>query len=125
MHLQECRGVGERERAGLGRLAEAAVALPHWGLLSGAHVDKLAIDIFLKLHGRTTIVQCKRHSGPVGVAVAREIFGVLQSSDADEAILASTGGFTKGVVKFVEGKPIKLLGMSEIIQLHRTASASG
>ena len=34
--------------------------------------------------------------------------------EADNAILACTGGFTPGVREFVEGKPIELISASEL-----------
>ena len=65
-------------------------------------------------------MQCKRHTGAVGVAIVRELYGVLQSSKANSAILASTGGFTKGVLDFVKDKPIQLLGLREIVDLQKS-----
>jgi hypothetical protein len=82
------------------------------------------IDIYLQHSGKSTIVQCKRYSSAVGVATVRELYGVLQSVDADAAILASTGGFTKGVVDFVKGKPIELLGLHKIVELHKSIETS-
>ena len=78
------------------------------------------IDIYLKKDNTSTIVQCKRFSNPVGVAVARELYGVLLSSKSDGAILACTGGFTKGVRDFVQGKPISLLDLKDIISLQQS-----
>ena len=78
------------------------------------------IDLFVEQNGKSTIVQCKRHTGAVGVAIVRELYGVLQSSKANSAILASTGGFTKGVLDFVKDKPIQLLGLREIVDLQKS-----
>lgn len=78
------------------------------------------IDLFVQQNGISTIVQCKRYTGPVGVAIVRELYGVLQSSEADSAILAATGGFTQGVFDFAEDKPIQLLGLREIIDLQKS-----
>lgn len=75
------------------------------------------IDIYLSRAGENTIVQCKRYNNPVGVAAVRELFGVLQSTQAHRAILVSTGGFTKGVREFVRDKPIELLDLQQIIDL--------
>lgn len=76
------------------------------------------VDLILDKNNTTTLVQCKRHTKPVGVAVARELYGVLHDKKGDDAILACTGGFTQGVRDFTVGKPIKLLGLKEIIDLH-------
>lgn len=78
------------------------------------------IDLFVQQKGKSTIVQCKRYTGPVGVAIVRELYGVLQSSEADSAILAATGGFTQGVLDFAKDKPIQLLGLREIIDLQKS-----
>ncbi len=65
-----------------------------------------------------------RHFGPVGPAVARELYGTLKHFRAPAAILASTSGFTKGVVAFARNKPIRLMGLTEIIALQEGHSAS-
>lgn len=74
----------------------------------------------LRNRGVKTIVQCKRFSKPAGVAVVRELYGVLRDCEVDDALLACTGGFTQGVYDFVKGKPIKLLGLKEIIELQKS-----
>lgn len=75
------------------------------------------VDIVLEKNGKTTIVQCKAHKSPVGPHVARDLYGTLIHFEASEAILASISGFTSGVRAYVEGKPIKLLGLDEIIEM--------
>ena len=75
------------------------------------------IDLILKKDSKTTIVQCKGHQSPVGPAIAREIYGSLVASGADDAILACTGGFTQGVKKFALGKPINLISAVELAKM--------
>ena len=77
------------------------------------------IDILLKRSGKTTIVQCKQTAKPVGPAVVRELYGALISSRADEAILASVGGVTSGVQEFLSDKPIRVMGLPEIVRMHQ------
>lgn len=77
------------------------------------------IDIILKRSGRTTAVQCKRTQQPVGPAVAREFYGALIASGADDGILAATGGVTSGVSAFIAGKPIRVMDLSDILRLQR------
>jgi len=72
------------------------------------------VDLIMSKNNRTTVVQCKSHKYPVGPAVARELFGSMIHFEADDAILACTGGFTPGVREFVEGKPIELISASEL-----------
>jgi len=80
------------------------------------------IDIILRRGGRKTIVQCKATTKPVGPAVARELYGTLQASGADDAILAATGGVTTGVREFIRGKPITVMTLTDIIRLHQGRS---
>lgn len=80
------------------------------------------IDIILRKDGKTTIVQCKRQNAPAGPAIARELFGSMTAFGADNGILACTGGFTRGVVDFVRGKPIALVSVSEIVEMAEDAN---
>ena len=75
------------------------------------------VDLVLRRNGVTTVVQCKAHKNGVGPAVVRELYGSMTALRADNAILACTGGFTRGVHKFVEGKPIRLLDASAIARM--------
>ena len=80
------------------------------------------VDLILQKDGKKTVVQCKGHKSPAGPAVVRELYGTMFHFDADKAILACTGGFTKGAKNFASGKPIILVAaldlarMSEIIE---------
>ena len=75
------------------------------------------IDLILRKDGKTTIVQCKSHQSPVGPAVARELYGSMRATKADGAILACTGGFTRGVKQFAQGKPINLISAAELAKM--------
>ena len=74
------------------------------------------VDLVLRKNGKTIVVQCKSHQAPIGPAIVRELYGSMIASRADGAVLACTGGFTRGVVRFAEGKPITLLSAQEITQ---------
>ena len=80
------------------------------------------VDLVLRKNGVTTVVQCKAHQNGVGPAVARELFGSMIAFRAKAAILACTGGFTRGVYEFVEGKPIRLLDASAIAKMAEGAT---
>ncbi len=68
------------------------------------------VDIELKKSGRTSLVQCKQwKNGSVGVAVVREMFGILHARHADEVFIVTTGGFTAEAHAFANGKPITLI----------------
>ncbi len=75
------------------------------------------VDILLQRDGRTTIVQCKATAKPVGPAVAREVYGTLVSTGADEAILATIGGLSTGAREFLRDKPVHVMTLSEILAL--------
>jgi len=119
-------------------LERRRIQASHWQGLSGAEFERelkdvfakagyeaeltrsigdAGIDIWLERDGRTTIVQCKRHEQPIGVGVARELYGVLMHEGADEAIIASVSGFTQGVADFVQVKNIKLLDLKDILKM--------
>lgn len=78
------------------------------------------IDIVLQRDGKTAIVQCKQTKHPVAPAVARELYGALIASKADEGILAVTGGVTSGVKQFFVGKPLRVMDLSEILRLNKS-----
>ncbi len=75
------------------------------------------VDLILKRPGKTIVVQCKAHRNPVGPAIARELLGSMIHFKADQAILACTGGFTRGVMEFVRDKPIDLISVSRLARL--------
>ncbi len=77
------------------------------------------VDIWLDYPDGKVIVQCKAHRSPIGPSVARELHGTLKHFGAKGAVLASTSGFTRGVWEFSRGKPIKLLGLKEIIEMQK------
>ena len=82
---------------------------------SGDH----GVDIILRRAGRTTVVQCKQNKHPVGPAVARELYGTLIASKADDGILAAVGGVTSGVHTFFSDKPLRVMELSEILTLQK------
>jgi hypothetical protein len=84
------------------------------------------VDIFLRHAGRLVAVQCKHTKDPVGPSVARDLFGAVAHCGADEGILATTGAVTSGVEEFFRGKPLRVMGLSEIVALHeRTLGGVG
>ena len=75
------------------------------------------VDLILRKDGKKTVVQCKAHKAPVGPAIVRELYGSMVASGADNAILACTGGFTRGVWEFAEDKPIELISASDLMEM--------
>ena len=105
--------------SGPGFERELGTVYRHLGYLveSTAGSGDGGVDLILRKNGKTIVVQCKSHQAPVGPAIARELFGAMVASGADSAILACTGGFTRGVIEFVHGKPIALISASELATL--------
>ena len=78
------------------------------------------VDLILTKNGKTTVVQCKAHKNPAVPSVVRDLFGSMHHFKADSAILACTGGFTDGVVKFARGKPVQLISARDIVRMAET-----
>ncbi|MEN6368235.1 MAG: restriction endonuclease [Thermotogota bacterium] len=86
----------------------------------------MGIDINLSRpsDGRRAVVQCKKWKGSVGQREVRDLYGVLMHVHADEAHLVTTGSFSAAAASFAEGKPIRLVDGSQLLQwarLHREA----
>lgn len=68
------------------------------------------IDVRLRKNGKEYLVQCKHwKTKRVGVAVIRELYGVMVSSGVAGGYVVTSGEFTEEAVSFSEGKPIKLV----------------
>lgn len=69
------------------------------------------VDVFAKSpKGEIFVVQCKHwQSSNVGVAAVREIVGAIKLHQANKAIIATSGGFTKGAIKEAEQLGVTLL----------------
>ena len=90
-----------------------------YSVLSTPASDDGGIDLRLSNGNTATIVQCKRHQKPAGPAIARELYGTLMDSDADEAILACTAGVSQRAREFLEGKPILIMDVDDIVRLQK------
>ena len=76
------------------------------------------IDLILKKSGKTTLVQCKRwKSSKVGVAVVREMYGLLLHHSADYLKIVCVGEFTAEAKAFTHGKPIELVTGDSLMHL--------
>ena len=79
--------------------------------------DIIAIDDRAGRSGRI-LIECKRYSGSVGVAHARQLHGVVTTEQATKGIIVSTGAFTRGAedycrqhdrLELIPGKSLVLL----------------
>ena len=64
-----------------------------------------------------TYVQCKAFKGKAGVAIVRELYGVMISDEVERGIVACLGGFTSGAKEFAENKNITLIDVNDIIKM--------
>ncbi|MDD5706944.1 MAG: restriction endonuclease [Kiritimatiellae bacterium] len=82
------------------------------------------IDLVLRGHGQTILVQCKQwRDQQVGVDKVRELFGVLSAEGASRAILVTSGRFTDEALSFKVGKPLTIVdgpALASLVQSLRT-----
>ncbi|MFZ5555286.1 MAG: restriction endonuclease [Pseudomonadota bacterium] len=78
------------------------------------------IDLVIRKAGRTAVVQCKRwKQKQVGVTLVRELYGVMVSEGADEALFVSSGDYTADARGFADGKPIRLIDGQALLEMVR------
>lgn len=78
------------------------------------------VDIIIYENEQPVFVQCKAYNKPVGVAVARELYGVMQDKNVEQGVIATLNGVTQGVYDFVNGKNIKLIDLVDILKMVET-----
>ena len=68
------------------------------------------VDIRLRREGKSYLVQCKNwRKQKVGVAIVREMYGVMVSEAAQKVFIVCSGRFTVEAEQFAKGKPIILV----------------
>jgi hypothetical protein len=76
------------------------------------------VDLTLRKDGRISFVQCKQWKvSSVGAPIIREMFGLLTAEKADEAIIVTSGNFTRDAESFADGKPIRLVDGPQLLTL--------
>jgi restriction system protein len=76
------------------------------------------VDLTLRKDGLTSLVQCKRWKAfSVGVPVVREMFGLMTAEQAGEAIIVTSGNFTRDAQEFAAGKSIRLIDGPRLLAL--------
>ena len=76
------------------------------------------VDLKLNRTGRISLVQCKQWKVfSVGAPVIREMFGLMTAVKAAEAIIVTTGKFTRDAQEFAAGKPIRLIDGPQLLTL--------
>jgi restriction system protein len=82
------------------------------------------VDLTLRRDGRTSLVQCKQWKVfSIGAPVIREMFGLMTAEKADEAIIVTTGKFTRDAQDFAAGKPIRLVDGPQLLALVQSVQA--
>ena len=74
------------------------------------------LDLLLKKHGKTTMVQCKHWKGKVSVTTVREMYGVMCANSYDAVIIVALTGFTREAKQWAAGKPISLVSGADILK---------
>jgi restriction system protein len=68
------------------------------------------VDLLLRKDGAVTLVQCKHwRSRQVGVAVVREMYGLMHHHRAAAVKIVCTGVFSSDCYRFAVGKPLELI----------------
>ena len=93
--------------------------------LGGAGPDG-GIDLVLERDGEKTLVQCKQWRAffKVGVAVVRELYGVMAAKGIAAGIVVTSGTFTQDAIEFASGRSIRLIAGEELHELIREARAA-
>jgi len=79
------------------------------------------IDLILRKHDKTTLVQCKQwQNWQVGVKVVREMYGLLMHHQAAAVKIVALGDYTSEARRFAHGKPIELIHGGELIATVRS-----
>ncbi|MDT0310471.1 restriction endonuclease, partial [Streptomyces sp. DSM 44917] len=87
-------------------------------------VDVEAVDPD-PISGGRLVVQVKRYRGTVPPTAVRDLYGTVQSLGANKGILVTTSGFGPGSYAFAEGKPLTLIGGTELVGLLAEAGLPG
>lgn len=76
------------------------------------------VDLALHKDGQKALVQCKQWKVfSVGAPVVRETFGLMTAEQADQAVIVTSGNFTRDAQDFAAGKPIRLIDGPELLTL--------
>lgn len=74
------------------------------------------VDIILYKDSQKIYVQCKHYQKPVGIAPARELYGVMQADNVQIGYLVTLNGCTKGVNEFIKDKNIYIYTLDDLMK---------
>ncbi len=78
--------------------------------LTPSEFESLITNLFQKMGLETRL-------NTVGVSAVRDLFGMVQNEGASKGILVTTSGYGKASFKFADGKPLELIGGSNLLYL--------
>lgn len=87
-------------------------------------IDIIAVSSKPMLQGRY-IIQCKRYSNPVSAPTIRDLYGVVNATNANKGILITTSKFTSDAIEFAQDKPIELIDGPKLLSLMQTHELLG
>ena len=107
-------------------LVGEAFRLQGYGVIEqgGAQADG-GVDIVLRKRMETFLVQCKQwKSYTVGVAVVRELYGVMAARGAAGGFVVTSGSFTTDASAFAHGRNVTLIDGPKLFGLIQQAKAA-
>ena len=85
---------------------------------TGSNGPDGGIDIRLVQDKTRSIVQCKHWKrNQVGVAIVREMFGLLHSEKADSAVVVTSGTFSPDALEFAKQNHVRLIDGEELSRM--------
>lgn len=83
------------------------------------------VDLTMRKDGLTSLVQCKQWKVfSVGAPIIREMFGLMTAEKADQAIIVTSGNFTRDARDFAAGKPLTLVDGPQLLALVHSVQAN-
>lgn len=83
------------------------------------------VDLVLRKGGEKFIVQCKQWKAyTVGVAVVRELYGVMAANGATGGFVVTSGRYTEEAKAFASGRNVKLMDGTQLHSLIKRVKAS-
>ena len=76
-------------------------------VLTPSSGDK-GIDIRAEKDGKLIAIQCKKYKGVIGTPILQGFIGAMQTEGFDKGFIITTGVFSVGAEKMVEGMPVEL-----------------
>lgn len=79
-------------------------------------IDIVAVSSQPFVSGRY-VIQCKRYTGSVSAPIIRDLYGVVNATNANKGILITTSHFTSEGIEFAKDKPIELIDGTKLVNL--------